>query len=40
MELIYGHKLPIVELSIADNTMLNFDEGKGNLIDCVNTKFN
>ena len=34
-----GHKLPIVELKINDNTLLSFEEGKENLIDWVNTKF-
>lgn len=34
-----GHKLPIVELKINENTFLSFDEGKENLIDWVNTIF-
>ena len=34
-----GHKLPIVELKINDNTLLSFEEGKENLINWVNTKF-
>ena len=31
-----GHKLPIVELKIDENTLLSFEEGKENLIDWVN----
>lgn len=34
-----GHKLPIVELKIDENTLLPFEEGKENLIDWVNTNF-
>lgn len=34
-----GHKLPIVELRIDENTLLSFEEGKENLIDWVNTNF-
>lgn len=34
-----GHRLPIVELSIDGNSLLNFDEGKANLIDWVNATF-
>lgn len=34
-----GHKLPIVELKIDENTLLSFEEGKQNLIDWVNTTF-
>lgn len=34
-----GHKLPIVELKIDENTLLSFEEGKENLIDWVNTNF-
>ena len=34
-----GHKLPIVELKIDENTLLLFEEGKKNLIDWVNTTF-
>ena len=34
-----GHKLPIVELKIDENTLLSFEEGKENLIDWVNIKF-
>ena len=34
-----GHKLPIVELKIDENTLLSFEEGKNNLIDWVNTNF-
>ena len=34
-----GHKLPIVELKIDENTLLSFEEGKDNLIDWVNTNF-
>ena len=34
-----GHKLPIVEIEIGENTILPFDEGKKNLIDWVNTNF-
>ena len=34
-----GHKLPIVELKIDENTALPFEEGKENLIAWVNTNF-
>lgn len=34
-----GHKLPIVELSINGKTLLDFDDGKSNLIDWVSTNF-
>ena len=34
-----GHKLPIVELKIDENTLLSFEEGKENLINWVNTNF-
>lgn len=34
-----GHKLPIVELKIDENTLLSFEEGKENLIDWVNKNF-
>lgn len=34
-----GHKLPIVELKINGNTLLDFDDGKDNLIYWVNTSF-
>ena len=34
-----GHKLPIVELKIDENTLLSFEDGKENLIDWVNTNF-
>ena len=34
-----GHKLPIVELKMDENTLLSFEEGKENLIDWVNTNF-
>lgn len=34
-----GHKLPIVELKIDENTLLSFEEGKDNLINWVNTNF-
>ena len=34
-----GHKLPIVELKIDENTLLSFDEGKQNLINWVNASF-
>ena len=35
-----GHKLPIVELKINNNVLLNFDDGKDNLIEWVNANFN
>ena len=35
-----GHKLPIVELKIYEDTLLLLEEGKENLIDWVNTNFN
>ena len=34
-----GHKLPIVELKIEENTLLSFEEGKANLIEWVKTVF-
>lgn len=34
-----GHKLPIVELKIDENTLLSFEEGKENLLDWVNINF-
>ena len=34
-----GHKLPIAELRIDENTLSSFEEGKENLIDWVNTNF-
>ena len=34
-----GHKLPIVEIKVKENTVLSFNEGKKNLIDWVNTSF-
>ena len=34
-----GHKLPIVELRIDEDTLLSFVEGKENLIGWVNTNF-
>ncbi len=34
-----GHKLPIVELKINDDTLLTFEEGKENLFEWVNANF-
>ena len=34
-----GHKLPIVEIKVKENTILSFDEGKKNLLNWVNTNF-
>ncbi len=34
-----GHKLPIVEIKVKENTILSFDEGKKNLLDWINTNF-
>ena len=35
-----GHKLPIVEIKLNGVTLLEFEEGKENLIAWVNTNFN
>lgn len=34
-----GHKLPIVEVVMNGEVLLNFNEGKENLMDWVNTNF-
>lgn len=34
-----GHKLPIVEVKVNDQILLDFETGKRNLIDWVNTNF-
>lgn len=34
-----GHDLPIVELVVDGNTVLTFEDGKQNLLDCVEERF-